>query len=61
MTSRATEFRIALVVFGLLAVLFVAFPVGLRCGLNFWASLVAACAVTALTYKVCQPLLDKAG
>jgi hypothetical protein len=40
-------------------VLFLVFPICLRFGLNFWLSLVLACAVTALTYKVCQPLLDK--
>ena len=40
-------------------VLFLAFPLCLRTGLNFWFSLVIACGVTALTYKICQPLLDK--
>ena len=40
-------------------VLFLVFPIFMRFGLNFWLSLVVACAVTALTYKACQPLLDK--
>jgi hypothetical protein len=42
-------------------VLFLAFPYLLKAGLNFWLSLAIACVVTAGVYKLCQPLLDKAG
>jgi hypothetical protein len=42
-------------------VLFLLFPLGLRLGLNFWASLVVACLLTALTYRLCQPWLDRVG
>ena len=41
-------------------VLFLAFPLLIRGGLGFWASLVLSCAITAGVYKICQPLLDKA-
>ena len=42
-------------------VLFLTFPLALRMGLNFWFSLSIACVLTALTYRLCQPLLDKLG
>ena len=42
-------------------VLFLAFPYLIKAGLSFWPSLVIACAVTGGVYKLCQPLLDKAG
>lgn len=42
-------------------VLFLAFPMLLRVGLGFWVSLGLACLVTAGVYKICQPLLEKAG
>jgi hypothetical protein len=42
-------------------VLFIAFPLLLRAALGFWPALVLACLITAATYRLCQPLLDKAG
>jgi len=42
-------------------VLFLTFPLALRVGLNFWISLLIACLLTALTYRLCQPLLNRIG
>jgi hypothetical protein len=42
-------------------VLFLALPCLLRVGLGFWPALVIACAITGGVYRLCQPLLDKAG
>ena len=42
-------------------VLFIAFPSFLKAGLDFWSALLLACLVTAVVYKLCQPLLDRAG
>ena len=42
-------------------ILFLTFPVVLRMGLNFWFSLLIACLLTALSYRLCQPLLNRLG
>lgn len=41
--------------------LFVVFPLLLRAGVNFWASLALACGVTALAYAGLVALLDRLG
>lgn len=42
-------------------VLFIAFPLLLKAGLNFWPSLLIACFLTGIVYKICQPTIDRAG
>ena len=42
-------------------VLFLALPSLLKAGLGFWPALLVACLLTAGVYKLCQPLLDRAG
>lgn len=42
-------------------VLFLALPSLLKAGLGFWPALLAACLLTGGVYKLCQPLLDRAG
>ena len=41
--------------------LFVVFPLLLRAGVNFWASLALACGATALAYVGLVALLDRLG
>lgn len=42
-------------------VFFILFPLGLRLGLHFWFSLAGASLLTALTYRLLQPWLDRVG